>query len=206
MRRHQLLLAPLLCASLLLRLSESAKPGRGKSPNSSNNKPQRSSFSTFEEKRSTRRPSADDWHVPSREDVDIPDIFSDGEYYEDEEYPADDDDDNMDQDDGSGVGFDEEDFKFEMPSFKSAMADRGGEITDRLSSGAGKGALYDAYNQLHTLAQVCTRQSFALFLCTALVCFVFFSFVLFSQLECRVLSLIFRSCIDIDSLISLLIY
>jgi hypothetical protein len=168
MRSHQLLLAPLLVALLLLRLSESAKPGRGKSSSPSNNKPRRSSFSTFEEKRSSRRPSADDWHAPSRDKVDIPDIPSDAEYYEDEEYPADDDE-NMDQDDdGKGFGFDEEDFKFEMPSFKSAMADRGGEITDRLSSGAGKGALYDAYNQLHTLAQVRTRQSLALFLCTAL--------------------------------------
>jgi hypothetical protein len=166
MRIDRLLLAPLLVTALLLRLGlgESKKPARGKSPSQSNNKPQRSSsFSSFEEKRSPRRrPSADDWHVPSREGVDIPDIPSDAEYYDDEEYPADydDDDDNMDRDDdgNGGVGFDEEDFKFEMPSFKSAMAGKGGgDITDRLSSGAGKGALYDAYNQLHTLAQVRTR-------------------------------------------------
>jgi hypothetical protein len=175
MRRHQLLLAPLLVALLLLRLSESAKPGRGKSSSQSNNKPQRSSFSSFEEKRSSRRPSADDWHAPSRDEADIPDILSDAEYYDDEEYPADDDD-NMDQDDdGSG----EDDFKFEMPNFKSAMSGKGGDIKDPLSSGAGKGALYDAYNQLHTLAQVRSRQSLALFLGTvvysiALAFYVYF--------------------------------
>jgi hypothetical protein len=185
MRRYHLLLAPLLVTALLLQLSESKKSGRGKSPSSSKTKPQRSSFSSFEEKRSSRRPSADDWHVPSREEVDIPDILSDAEYYDDEEYPADDDD-NMDQDDdGSGVGFDEEDFKFEMPSFKSAMAGKGGEITDRLSSGAGKGALYDAYNQLHTLAQVRTRLSLALFLCTVLQHCI--GLLLFSELEHRAL-------------------
>jgi hypothetical protein len=190
MRRYHLLLAPLLVTALLLRLSESKKPARGKSPSSSQNKPPRSSFSSFEEKRSSRRPSADDWHVPQREDADIPDILSDAEYYDDEEeYPADDDDDddNMDpDDDGSGVRFDE-DFKFEMPSFKSAMAGKGGEINDRLSSGAGKGALYDAYNQLHTLAQVRTRLSLALFLCNCAVqqcTALHWSSFVFSELDC----------------------
>jgi hypothetical protein len=133
--RHLLLLAPLVVS--LPHLGESKKPSRGKS------QPHRSSFKYDEALARSRRPSAEDWDAPMRDEDSLPDILSDAEYFEDEEYPADD----RDMDEGDDVGF-------EMPSFKSAASDKGGEINDRLSSGVGKEALYDAYNQLHTLAQV----------------------------------------------------
>ena len=46
----------------------------------------------------------------------------------------------------------EEDFHMDMPTLKSAVFGTTG--SSRVSGGTGKDVLYDAYNQLHTLAQV----------------------------------------------------
>ena len=46
----------------------------------------------------------------------------------------------------------EEDFEMDMPTLKSAVF--GTTRSGRMSEGTGKDVLYDAYNQLHTLAQV----------------------------------------------------
>jgi len=128
--RQVLLLAPLWVA--LLGSGVHAKPNRGNP-----NKPRRRSTAPFSR---TSASSSSSRRLPPQEPLaeETADILSDAEYYE-----------NAYEDED--VGFDEDDFQFEMPSFQAAGLSGDG---DQLSSGAGKETLYDAYNQLHTLAQV----------------------------------------------------
>jgi len=102
----------------------------------------------------SRSQPTEEWDAVQPDDDVFRDSPSDSEYWEDEEYSE--MSNGFEYSTGSegykDVGPTEEEMKFEMPSLRSAFEGR--KHDDRLSSGTGKGALYDAYNQLHTLAQV----------------------------------------------------
>lgn len=105
-------------------------------------------------------PSTNKAFVSKESNADWDDSLSDDGGFGDESDDSSDDGDLLDIDeeyyntprvDDDDLKVKDEDFQFERPSFKSAVF---GADTGDLSADSNKQVLYDAYNQLHVLAQV----------------------------------------------------
>jgi hypothetical protein len=162
-RMRRLLLLISICAALV-RCGESGRArnaGGATGKSHSNRSSRRISSSDWEEAYPYDGEGDDDDDEDDGSNENLSESLFDADYYEgDEEYEYASDSDSQSADTNTGTssygfdpGEDEHDIKFEMPSLKSVFSHEK-ESQDKLSSGKGKGALYDAYNQLHTLAQV----------------------------------------------------